>query len=237
VTFLGALAISLIYTTKPSTSPSVTLARSGDTALVIDTARTKNNPLTGDSIVSVNPIESTGDTTGTGKQTAPALPAGTGSANPPIVPADLDALRSEKPIIPVPGVQAKDLADSFDEGRGGGTRTHEAMDIMAARNTPVLSALSGILLKFHNSVAGGLTIYASDPTNRYVLMYAHLNSYKPGLKEGDVLQKGEVIGFVGSTGDASPDAPHLHLAITRNDNVKEWWKGTPLNPFLVYRPK
>ena len=140
-------------------------------------------------------------------------------------------------MIPVAGVAAKDLVDSFDEARGGGTPRHEALDIMAARNTPVRSALSGVLLKFHNSVAGGLTIYASDPSNRYVLMYGHLDSYKPGLQEGDRLTRGEIIGFVGSTGDASPNAPHLHLAVNRNDNVKEWWKGTPLNPFLVYRSK
>jgi murein DD-endopeptidase MepM/ murein hydrolase activator NlpD len=165
------------------------------------------------------------------------LPSGTGSAYPPVVPADLDALKNEGPLIPVAGVAVKDLYDSYDDARGGGTRKHEAMDIMAARNTPVLSALSGVLLKYHNSVAGGLTIYASDPSNRYVLMYGHLDHYRPGLKEGDALQKGEVIGFVGSTGDASPNAPHLHLAINRNDNVKEWWKGTPLNPFLVYRSK
>ncbi|MEO7368221.1 MAG: M23 family metallopeptidase, partial [Gemmatimonadaceae bacterium] len=136
------------------------------------------------------------------------LPGGTGSSNPPIVPADLDALKNEGPIVPVAGVAAKDLYDSFDDARGGGSRKHEAMDIMAARNTPVLSALSGVLLKFHNSVAGGLTIYASDPTNRYVLMYGHLDSYRPGLKEGDALQRGQIIGFVGSTGDASPNAPH-----------------------------
>ncbi|MEO7368623.1 MAG: M23 family metallopeptidase [Gemmatimonadaceae bacterium] len=165
------------------------------------------------------------------------LPSGTGSSRPPIVPADLDALKREGPIIPVAGVALKDLYDSFDDARGGGSRRHEAMDIMAARNTPVLSALSGVLLKFHNSVAGGLTIYASDPSNRYVLMYGHLDSYRPGLKEGDALQRGQIIGFVGSTGDASPNAPHLHIAITRNDNVKEWWKGTPLNPFLAYRSK
>lgn len=165
------------------------------------------------------------------------LPSGSGSANPPVVPADLEALKSEGPIVPVTGVAAKDLYDSFDDARGGGSRKHEALDIMATRNTPVLSALSGVLLKFHNSVAGGLTIYASDPSNRYVLMYGHLDHYKPGLKEGDVLQKGEIIGFVGSTGDASENAPHLHLAINRNDNMKEWWKGTPLNPFLVYRSR
>lgn len=215
----------------------MTLARAGDTALVIDTAAPKNVGRTGDSVVAANAIESVGDTAGTGQRPAPVLPRGTGSAYPPVVPADLDALKSEGPLVPVAGVAVKDLTDSYDEARGGGTRKHEALDVMAARNTPVLSALSGVLLKFHNSVAGGLTIYASDPSNRYVLMYAHLDSYRPGLKEGDALQRGEIIGFVGSTGDASPNAPHLHLAITRNDNVKEWWKGTPLNPFLVYRSK
>jgi murein DD-endopeptidase MepM/ murein hydrolase activator NlpD len=204
---------------------------------VIDTSGANDNARTGDSVVAANPVESTGDTTVAGQRPAPVLPSGTGSAYPAVVPADLDALKSEGPIIPVAGVQLKDLYDSFDDARGGGARKHEALDIMAARNTPVLSALSGVLLKFHNSVAGGLTLYASDPSNRYVLMYGHLDSYKPGLKEGDKLQKGQVIGFVGSTGDASPNAPHLHLSINRNDNVKEWWKGTPLNPFLVYRSK
>jgi len=165
------------------------------------------------------------------------LPGGTGPAYPPIVPADLDALKREALIVPVAGVAVKDLRDSFDDARGDGTRKHEALDIMAARNTPVLSAVSGVLLKYHNSVAGGLTIYVSDPSNRYVLMYGHLDSYKPGLREGEALKKGDIIGFVGSTGDASPNAPHLHFAIMRNDNVKEWWKGTPLNPFLVYRSK
>lgn len=215
----------------------MTLARTGNASLVIDTSSRKNTGPSGDSVVAANPIESSGDTTAAAQRPAPVLPGGRGSAYPAIVPADLDALKSEGPIVPVAGVAVKDLTDSFDDARGGGSRRHEALDIMAARNTPVLSALSGVLLKFHNSVAGGLTIYASDPGNRYVFMYGHLDSYKPGLKEGDALKKGEIIGFVGSTGDASLNAPHLHLAITRNDNVKEWWKGTPLNPFLVYRSK
>ena len=197
----------------------------------------RNNGQSGDSVVAVNPIESSGDTTVSAHPPAPVLPGGTGPSYPPIVPADLDALKREGPIIPVAGVALKDLTDSFDDARGGGSRKHQALDIMTARNTPVLSALPGVLLKFHNSVAGGLTIYASDPSNRYVFMYGHLDSYRPGLKEGDALRKGEIIGFVGSTGDASPNAPHLHIAITRNDNVKEWWKGTPLNPFLVFRSK
>ncbi|HZK78639.1 MAG TPA: M23 family metallopeptidase [Gemmatimonadaceae bacterium] len=215
----------------------MTLARAGDASLVIDTATHKDSTRQfGDSVVAANPVASSGSTAAA-PPAGLGLPGGTGPAYPPIVPADLDALKREALIVPVAGVAVKDLRDSFDDARGDGTRKHEALDIMAARNTPVLSAVSGVLLKYHNSVAGGLTIYVSDPSNRYVLMYGHLDSYKPGLREGEALKKGDIIGFVGSTGDASPNAPHLHFAIMRNDNVKEWWKGTPLNPFLVYRSK
>jgi murein DD-endopeptidase MepM/ murein hydrolase activator NlpD len=139
-------------------------------------------------------------------------------------------------LIPVSGVEAKELVDSFD-GMRSGSRHHNALDIMAARNTPVLSATDGVVLKLHNSAAGGLTIYESDPSSKFVMMYGHLDSYRPGLKEGERLKRGQIIGFVGTTGNASPLAPHLHFQITRNDNLKEWWKGTPLNPFLVFRPK
>jgi murein DD-endopeptidase MepM/ murein hydrolase activator NlpD len=159
-----------------------------------------------------------------------------GSSAPVVLPADLDTLRREGLVIPVAGVASKDLVDSFDDKRGG-TRTHNALDIMAARNTPVVSAVSGTILKLHDSTAGGLTIYASDPSSKFVLMYGHLDSYRPGLKEGDRVTRGQIIGFVGSTGNANPLAPHLHFQVTRNDNLKEWWKGTPVNPFLVFRPK
>jgi murein DD-endopeptidase MepM/ murein hydrolase activator NlpD len=133
-------------------------------------------------------------------------------------------------------VTADKLIDSFDDIRGG-TRRHDAIDIMAARGTQVLSADAGRVLKLHNSVAGGLSIYVMDPSQRYIMLYAHLDSYRPGLKDGLTVKKGELLGFVGSTGNASPAAPHLHFAVARSDNPKEWWKGTPLNPFLVWRGK
>jgi murein DD-endopeptidase MepM/ murein hydrolase activator NlpD len=138
-------------------------------------------------------------------------------------------------IIPVAGVAAKDLIDSFDDKRGT-ERHHNALDIMAARNTPVVAAVSGQILKLHNSTAGGLTIYESDPSSRYVMMYGHLDSFRPGLREGQRVSRGEIIGFVGSTGNASALAPHLHFQVTRNDNMSQWWKGTPINPFPVLRP-
>ncbi|HEY4954764.1 MAG TPA: M23 family metallopeptidase [Gemmatimonadaceae bacterium] len=152
-------------------------------------------------------------------------------------PADLAELRGHSLLIPVDGVTANKLVDSFDDARGGGGRRHEALDIMASRGTRVLSADAGRVLKLHNSAAGGLSIYVADPTQRFILLYAHLDSYRPGLTEGLTVKKGELLGFVGSTGDASPAAPHLHFAIARSDNLKDWWKGTPLNPFLIYRGK
>ena len=139
-------------------------------------------------------------------------------------------------VIPVAGVQPKDLVDSFDDKRGA-ERHHNALDIMAARNTPVVAAVSGQVLKMHNSNAGGLTVYLSDPSSRFVMMYGHLDAFRAGLKEGQRVKQGEIIGFVGSSGNANPLAPHLHFQVTRNDNLKEWWKGTPINPFLVLKPQ
>jgi murein DD-endopeptidase MepM/ murein hydrolase activator NlpD len=150
--------------------------------------------------------------------------------------ADLTDVRAHEPVIPVSGVTADKLVDSFDEIRGG-NRRHEAIDIMAPRGTPVLSADAGRVLKLHNSAAGGLTIYVADPTQRFIMLYAHLDSYRPGLTPGMAVRRGELLGYVGSTGNASPAAPHLHFAIARSDNPKEWWKGTPLNPFLIWRGK
>ncbi|MBA3340510.1 MAG: M23 family metallopeptidase [Gemmatimonadaceae bacterium] len=164
------------------------------------------------------------------------LPSGRprGSPEPGVLPGDVIALRNQQPVVPVAGVTADKLIDSFDDLRGG-TRRHNALDIMAPRNTPVVAATAGKILKLHNSVAGGLTVYASDPTERYVFLYGHLETFRTGLAEGALVRRGEIIGFVGSSGNASLLAPHLHFAITRNDDMRSWWKGNPLNPFLIYR--
>lgn len=160
----------------------------------------------------------------------------TASSFPAVTGADLATLRAHGLLIPAQGVTADKLIDSFDDVRGG-TRRHEAIDIMAPRGTPVLSADAGQVLKLHNSVAGGLSIYVADPSQRFIMLYAHLDRYRPGLAAGMQVKKGELLGYVGSTGNANPAAPHLHFAIARSDNMKDWWKGTPLNPFLVWRGK
>jgi peptidoglycan LD-endopeptidase LytH len=139
-------------------------------------------------------------------------------------------------IVPVRGIEASALFDTYDDRRGGGTRAHEALDIPAPRGTPVLSAIGGRVLKLFNSQAGGNMVYASDPTERFILMYAHLDSYANGLAEGQALQQGQVIGTVGTTGNAPPNLPHLHFALARSSDVKQWWKGSPIDPFPLLRP-
>jgi peptidoglycan LD-endopeptidase LytH len=147
--------------------------------------------------------------------------------------SDVDLLRRRDLKIPVDGVDDDDLRDTFTDARGG--RSHEAIDIMASRGTPVLSVEDGRVAKLFNSKQGGLTIYVFDPTNTYCYYYAHLDRYADGLKEGQAIKRGQVIGTVGSTGNAAEDAPHLHFAIFRLTAERQWWKGTAINPYPVLK--
>lgn len=135
---------------------------------------------------------------------------------------------SDALIVPVAGVQPKDLLDTFDAPRG--TRRHNALDIPAPRGTAVLSATDGRVRRLFTSAAGGMMVYASDPSSRFVLMYAHLDRYADGLTDTTTLRRGDTIGFVGTTGNAPPSVPHLHFAIARTNDVTKWWSGTPVDP-------
>lgn len=132
-------------------------------------------------------------------------------------------------VVPVRGVTTTHLRDTFDDARG--ERRHEAIDIMADRGTPVVAAADGHVEKLFFSKRGGKTIYQFDPTSTYAYYYAHLDRYAPGLQEGDVVRKGQVIGYVGSTGNASERHPHLHFAVFVLTPEKQWWKGEAINPF------
>jgi len=138
-------------------------------------------------------------------------------------------LTERRLIIPVQGVHAEDLRADFNEMRGG--HRHEAIDIMAPRGTPVLAADDGRVVKLFLSKPGGLTVYQFDDSQTYCYYYAHLNSYAPRLKEGTPLRKGDVVGYVGSSGNASPDSPHLHFAIFRLGPERRWSEGTPIDPY------
>jgi murein DD-endopeptidase MepM/ murein hydrolase activator NlpD len=136
-------------------------------------------------------------------------------------------------IVPVAGITPADLHDNYLQARGGGTRLHGAIDIMAPRNTPVLAAVDGTIRKLFTSTGGGLTIYQFDQAEERIYYYAHLDRYASELREGQFVRQGSVIGFVGTTGNAAPDAPHLHFAIELLPPTKEWWKGTPVNPYPI----
>jgi murein DD-endopeptidase MepM/ murein hydrolase activator NlpD len=146
---------------------------------------------------------------------------------------DVDTLRARRLRIPVEGVGAARLTSNYHQARGA--RTHEAMDIMAPRGTPVLAVEDGRVAKLFTSKRGGLTIYQFDPSGSYCYYYAHLDRYSHTLDEGAMVSAGDVIGFVGSTGNASPDAPHLHFAVFKLGPERQWWQGLPIDPYLVLR--
>jgi peptidoglycan LD-endopeptidase LytH len=108
---------------------------------------------------------------------------------------------------------------------------------MAPRHTPVRAVEGGRIQKLFTSKAGGLTIYQFDPTDTFTYYYAHLDRYADGLREGQTVRRGDVIGYVGSSGNASPNAPHLHFAIFRLTPERKWWKGEPINPYPVFSTK
>jgi murein DD-endopeptidase MepM/ murein hydrolase activator NlpD len=145
----------------------------------------------------------------------------------------VDRLRDRNLDVPVEGVDEEDLRDTFADARGG--HAHEALDIMAPRHTPVLAVDNGTIQKLFTSKAGGFTIYQFDPTATFSYYYAHLDRYADGLHEGQMVRRGDVIGYVGSTGNASPEAPHLHFGIFRLTPERQWWKGEPINPYPVFR--
>ena len=139
--------------------------------------------------------------------------------------------------IPVVGVKASDLVDTFDAARGAGRR-HDAIDIMAPEGTPVIAAADGTIEKlFFSKGGGGITIYERSTDPRWMYYYAHLQGYAPGLAEGQQVKRGQVIARVDHTGDASPSGPHLHFAINSMAPGERWWQGTPINPYPLLAGK
>jgi murein DD-endopeptidase MepM/ murein hydrolase activator NlpD len=132
--------------------------------------------------------------------------------------------------MPVEGIRVEQLIDTYTQARGAG-RSHDAIDIMAPSGTRVFAVDDGKIAKLFNSKPGGITIYQFDRAEKVAYYYAHLSAYAPDLAEGQVVKRGELIGFVGSTGNASTNAPHLHFAVFVLGPEKRWWEGTAVNPF------
>ena len=135
--------------------------------------------------------------------------------------------------IPVAGKSMAELQDTFDEGRDGG-RVHRALDILAPRGTAVLAADSGRILRVKSNALGGNTIYATDPQGRIVYYYAHLDAYQRGVVEGLVIARGDTLGYVGTTGNAPKDTPHLHFQVMRMPPDGKYWDGEAINPYPLF---
>jgi murein DD-endopeptidase MepM/ murein hydrolase activator NlpD len=144
---------------------------------------------------------------------------------------ELPALTAEAIVIPVVGARREDLRDMFRERRG--SREHQAIDIAAPRGTPVLAAIDGPVAKLFLSRPGGMTVYQYDPSKSFIYYYAHLDGYAPGLVEGQMLRRGDVIGYVGTSGNSPPNAPHLHFSIERVTEPGKWWKSEAVDPYPI----
>ena len=133
-------------------------------------------------------------------------------------------------LVPVQGITSAQLVDTFTDSRSEG-RSHDAIDIMAPHGTPVLAVADGRIEKLFNSRQGGLTLYQFNSDRTHAYYYAHLQGYADGIAEQRDVKRGEVLGYVGVTGNSDPNGPHLHFAIFELGPEKQWWKGTSINPY------
>jgi murein DD-endopeptidase MepM/ murein hydrolase activator NlpD len=153
----------------------------------------------------------------------------------PRIAAALEKLRDKELVIPVAGVGAERIEDTFAAARDGGERQHNAVDILAPRNTPIVAADDGIVLRLSSNTLGGITIYTADRDREFIYYYAHLERYEDGLTVGKAIRKGETIGYVGTTGNAPKDVPHLHFQVMLWPTDGKWWNGEPVNPYSALR--
>jgi peptidoglycan LD-endopeptidase LytH len=169
----------------------------------------------------------------------PPRPSPVGPVDTAFVEDDLEELWVRQMMVPVEGLLRKQLRDNYSARRGN--RIHGALDIVAPRGTPVVAADDHIIGRLSEGPVGGIVIYATDPEMRFTYYYAHLESYRRGLAVGDRIAKGSVIGYVGTTGNAPANMPHLHFQVMKR-GVRNWWDGPSINPLPFFaldglRPK
>lgn len=144
--------------------------------------------------------------------------------------------RGDRPselLFPVPAVSPATMGDGFLDRRGA--RVHHAVDILAPRHADVVAVADGTVARVMTSTAGGLSVYQRSTDQKFIYYYAHLQAYAPGLAEGATVRRGQVLGFVGTTGNAPPNTPHLHFAIARVESKDRWWGGVPIDPYPIWR--
>ena len=154
------------------------------------------------------------------------------AGGPPVAVAESVEVGPAGLAIPVAGVKARELVDTYTQARAGGARRHDAIDIIAPVGRPVIAAAPGTVEKLFNSQGGGgISAYVRSQDGRWIYYYAHLSAYAPGLREGQQVRRGSPIGYVGYTGNANPEGPHLHFAINRMQAGEAWHQGSPINPY------
>jgi peptidoglycan LD-endopeptidase LytH len=146
--------------------------------------------------------------------------------------ADAEYLSLRHLLLPVAGADAARLEDTFFEGRDG-DRVHRAIDILAPRGTPILSADDGKILRMSTNTLGGISMYTVDTQNKLVYYYAHMDHYNDAMSPGRGIVKGDTLGFVGTTGNAPKDTPHLHFQVMRWPADGKYWNGEPIDPFVA----
>ena len=164
---------------------------------------------------------------------APVEPAAPKVADPVRAPAPTATTGRSKLRIPIDGFSLDAMKGGFAERRAG--HQHEAVDLLAPRNTPVHAVEDGTIAKLFLSKAGGITLYQFDPTGRICYYYAHLERYADTIREGEAIKQGHVIGYVGTSGNAPEQTPHLHFAVFELGPERQWWKGKAVDPYLVFR--
>jgi murein DD-endopeptidase MepM/ murein hydrolase activator NlpD len=234
---LGVVTMSYFSWRMTTATPQVTVVPSAAEPSLVTTPRDRGTPTPKD--IPANPP--TEPTISAAQPPVPATTPVAATAPPATVLPPTAAmasaegeLRNRKLDLPVKGAARSDLRDSFNDARDG-ERAHEAIDILAPRNTPVLAVEDGKVVKLFLSKAGGITIYQFDPSSQFVYYYAHLERYADGLAESAKVLRGQVIGYVGTSGNAPKNTPHLHFAIFQLDEKKQWWKGTPLDPYPILK--
>ncbi len=161
------------------------------------------------------------------------VPEHAGPRSVAVTDEDLALLWQRQLMVPVQGYTRGMLRDNYAARRARG-KIHGALDIMAPRSTPVLAAADHVIGRLFEGPVGGIVIYAYDDEERFVYYYAHLDRYRRGLAVGDRVAKGSVIGYVGTTGNAPPNAPHLHFQVMKRGRGRAWWDGPPINPYSFF---
>jgi murein DD-endopeptidase MepM/ murein hydrolase activator NlpD len=187
-----------------------------------------------ETLPAVSPIATTTPATPSPSLTTQPSVEATPQPTATVQPSPTPSTTSLSLLIPVAGVRPEQLRDTFSEARSEG-RVHDAIDIPAPRGTPVLAASDGRIVKLFQSERGGMTIYQLDPDNKTIYYYAHLERYADGLTEGHTARRGEVIAYVGDTGNAGAGNYHLHFSILIVNDPKRYWDGTNINPYPLLR--